>query len=211
MFKQPRHRSVSSLVVGDSLLLLWRNYLIFALQATDNSIYRREEILLTYKILIVARSNKSRLVADICDIRTRKSWSLLCKKLSIQILIQLQLAKMHLKNLLALVQLWQAHLNLAIKTTCTHQRLIQNIGTICCSQDNHTCIGLETVHLGKQLIESILSLVITRESCILATRTAYRINLIDKDDAWSLLLCLVKQISNTRSTHAHKHLHKVRA
>ena len=117
---------------------------------------------------------------------------------------------MHLENLLALVQLWQTNLNLSVETTCTHQRLIQNVGTVCSRQNYHPSIGLEAVHLGKQLVERILTLIVAREACILTSCTTYRINLVDKDDARSLLLCLVEQVAHTRSADTHKHLHKVR-
>ena len=202
---------MSRLVICDSLLLIWRDNLILALQATDNTVYRSQKILLTNAIFVVACSNQSRLVADIRNICAREARGLLGEEITIQILIQLQLAEMHLENLFALVQLGQTHLNLAVETTCTHQRLIQNVGTVCSSQHNHSCICLEAIHLGKQLIESVFTLIIAREAGILTSCTTDCINLIDKDDARSLLLCLVEQISHTRGADTHKHLHEVRA
>ena len=59
------------------------------------------------------------------------------------------------------------------------------------------------------MVEGILPLVITRETGILTPRTANGVNLVDEDNAGGLLLCLSKQVPHTRSTHTHKHLHKV--
>ena len=41
--------------------------------------------------------------------------------------------------------------------------------------------------------------------------TTDRIDFVDENDAWRLLLGLIKHIANTRGTDTHKHLNKVRA
>ena len=44
-----------------------------------------------------------------------------------------------------------------------------------------------------------------------ATMTTHRIDFVDENDAWRLLLGLIKHIANTRGTDTNKHLNKVRA
>ena len=117
---------------------------------------------------------------------------------------------MHTENLLALLHVGQTYIDLTVETTGTHQSLVKYIGTVGCSQHDHTGIGLESIHLGEHLVQRILALVVARKTCILATCTADSVNLVDEYDTWSLLLCLLEQIANTRSTNAYEHLYEVR-
>ena len=121
------------------------------------------------------------------------------------------MAKVNIENLLTLLHIRQANLNLTVETTSTHQRLIQNVGAVCCRQHDYARIGLEAIHLGEHLVECVLTLVVAREARVLATRTTDGVNLVDENDTRSLLLCLLEEVSHSRCTHSDKHLYKVRA
>ena len=118
---------------------------------------------------------------------------------------------MNAEDRLALLHVGQTHVDLAVETTRTHQCLIQDVGTVGRCQYNHTRVGRKAVHLGKHLVQSIFALVVARETSILATCTTDCVDLVDKDNARSLLLGLLEQVAHTRRTHAHEHLDEIRA
>src|SRR5690554_1151705 len=104
---------------------------------------------------------------------------------------------MHLEYLLAVVQIGQLYVDLSVETPCTHQCFVQHIGTVGGCENDHATVGAESIHLCKELVECVLSLIIRSEVGVLTTCTTYSINLIDEDNAGSLLLCLTEQITYT--------------
>ena len=184
---------------------------ISTLQATHDAVDSGEEVLLHYGLMVVTRCDECRLVTYIGDVGTREAWRLLGEELAVELSIELQLFEVYLEYLLALLDIGQAHLNLAVEATSAHECLIQDVYAVGCRQHDDTSIGLEAIHLREQLVERILSLVVTREARVLASRTADGVNLVDEDDAWCHLLSLLEEVTDTRSTHTYEHLHKVRA
>ena len=63
---------------------------------------------------------------------------MLCKELKIEIIRKLEIAKMYLEYLFPLLKVRQFHMNLTVETSCTHEGLVQNIGTVGCSQYDDT-------------------------------------------------------------------------
>ena len=67
--------------------------------------------------------------------------------------------------------------------------------------------SVKAVHLGKQLIKRLLTLIIAAES-VAASLLAYRIYLVYENDAGCLLLCLLEEVSYLGCSHADEHLYK---
>ena len=59
-------------------------------------------------------------------------------------------------------------------------------------EDDNARIGLEAVHLRQKLVQRIFALVVARESGVLAAGAADGVDLVDEDDAGSLLLGLLQ-------------------
>jgi len=102
-------------------------------------------------------------------------------------------------------------LDLPVETPGAHQRLVEDVGPVGCRQDDDARVGLETVHLRKQLVERVFALVIRTHVRIAATGAAYCIDLIDKYYARSFLLGLFEQVSYTSCAYTYKHLDEVGA
>ena len=188
-----------------------RHRLVALLQSADNTINSRHKVLALNCLLVLTRCDECRLVTDVSNICSRESRCLASQELAIDIVVQLDVAHVYCEDLLTLVHVWQTDINLTVETSSTHQCLIQNVGTVCCCQDYHSSVGLETIHLGEHLVECILTLVVTRESCVLTSCTTYGVDLVDEDDTWRLLLGLLEEVSYSRSTHSDKHLNEVRS
>ena len=67
----------------------------------------------------------------------------------------------------------------------------------------------EAVHLRQKLVQRIFALVVARESGVLAAGAADGVDLVDEDDARSLLLGLLEQVADTRGAHADEHLDEI--
>ena len=117
---------------------------------------------------------------------------------------------MHLEDGTALVDIGQIHVYLSVKTSGTQQGLVQNVGTVGSSQDDNTAVGTETVHLGEQLVQGVLALIVAASADIAAAGTAHGINLVDEDDARTLLLGLAEEVADTAGADANEHLHEIR-
>ena len=100
--------------------------------------------------------------------------------------------------------------NLSIKSARTQQSRIQHIRSISCGKDNDAGVAVKSIHLHKQLVQSLLTLIVTATEAG-TSLTAYRINFIDKDDTRCILLSLFKQIPDTGCTNSDEHLDKVRS
>ena len=67
---------------------------------------------------------------------------------------------MHLEYLLTLGKVGQIHIDLTVETSCTEQRLVEHISTVGGCKDDDTAVGAESVHLCKQRVKRILTLVV---------------------------------------------------
>src|SRR5262249_44260032 len=73
--------------------------------------------------------------------------------------------------------------------------------------DDDALRGIESVHLGQQLIERLLALVVPREESRRAgARLADRVELVDEHDARRLLLRLLEEIAHARGPDPDEHL-----
>ena len=117
---------------------------------------------------------------------------------------------MHLKDLLTSTDVRKADHNLAVKSTWTQQCLVKNIWAVGCCNDDDTIIHIKTIHLNEQLVQRLLTLVMTATETR-ATLATNRINLINENDARCLLLSLFEHVAHTRGTNTNKHFDEIRA
>ncbi len=117
---------------------------------------------------------------------------------------------MHFQNLLTANDVRQAHHHLAIEPARAQQRRVQHVRTVGGGNDDNAFIAFEAVHFHQQLVEGLLTLVVTTAHTS-TTVTANRIDLINEDNARALFFRLLEHVANTGGTHAHKHFHKVGA
>ncbi len=102
-------------------------------------------------------------------------------------------------------------MNLPVKTACTHKGLIQNICPVCSGQYDNTTVGTKSVHLRKQLIQSVFPFVIGGKSGVLTSGTAYGINFINKNNTRGFFLGLAEEVPDPGCSHPHKHFNKIRS
>mmetsp|Transcript_17068 Transcript_17068/g.33393 ORF Transcript_17068/g.33393 Transcript_17068/m.33393 type:complete len:370 (-) Transcript_17068:293-1402(-) len=107
------------------------------------------------------------------------------------------------------VRLWQ--LNLAIKTTRTHQGRIQYVGAVSGGDNLDLIVRSKTIKLVEELQHSTLHLTVTRLVTI-KTLTTNGINLVDKNNRTTILALFTsefKGITHKLRTITDEHLHKL--
>lgn len=96
----------------------------------------------------------------------------------------------------------------AVETTRTQQRRVQYVRAVGCGNDNDAVIHFKTVHLDQQLVESLLTLVMTTAHAG-ATMATDRVDFVNEDDAWRVFLGLLEHVANAARTNTHEHLDEV--
>mmetsp|Transcript_3420 Transcript_3420/g.5643 ORF Transcript_3420/g.5643 Transcript_3420/m.5643 type:complete len:320 (+) Transcript_3420:2563-3522(+) len=115
---------------------------------------------------------------------------------------------MYTKDTSSSLEVGKPNGNLSVKTSRTQQGLIQNIHTVSSGNGDDSGVTIESVHLYQNLVNSLFTLVITSGKTS-TTLTSNGINLIDENNARSILLGLGENITDTGSTHSNKHLNEL--
>ena len=98
---------------------------------------------------------------------------------------------------------------LTVETTRAQKRLVENIGAVCSRHYYNALISAEAIHFNKQLVKSLLALIVTAAETRTAL-TAYSVNLVNKYNSRSLALCLAEKVAHARSAHAYEHFNEIR-
>ena len=112
---------------------------------------------------------------------------------------------MNPQDLLPAVDVGLVHEHLAIEAAGTQERRIEHFGPIRGAHDDHALARVEAVHLGQQLVQGLLALLVAAERTLHAD-LAERVELVDEHDAGRLRLRLLKEIANARGADADEHL-----
>ncbi len=123
---------------------------------------------------------------------------------------ELDLFGVDLQDLLAALQVGQLHRHPAVKAAGTGQGRVQGIRAVGGRQNDDAVVALEAVHLGQQLVQGLLPLVVAAEMAAVAL-LADGVDLVDEHDAGGLFLGLLEQVAHLGGAHAHEHLHELRA
>ena len=99
--------------------------------------------------------------------------------------------------------------HIPVETSRTQDRRIQNIFPVCRRHNDNALVDAESVHLDKQLVQRLLTLVMTAAQTT-ASSSRHSVDLIDKDDTRCVPFGVLKQISYTGSADTDKHLHEIR-
>ena len=117
---------------------------------------------------------------------------------------------MHPEDLLPPPDVGQGDHHLPIETARTQKRRIQHVRPVGGRDDDDPLVPVEPVHLDQQLVEGLLALVVAAPEPRPAV-PADRIDLVDEDDARSVLLRLIEHVAHPRRADPDEHLDEVRA
>ena len=96
----------------------------------------------------------------------------------------------------------------AVETTGAQQRGIEHVGAVGGGDKDDAVVGFEAVHLDKQLVQGLLTFVVSAAETG-ATMAAHGVDFVDEDDAGCVLLALLEEVADAACTDADEHLDKV--
>jgi hypothetical protein len=100
--------------------------------------------------------------------------------------------------------------NSPVETAGSKESRIEDIWPIRRRHDDYIRIRIEAVHLDEHLIERLFPLIMAAAEAG-AALTAYSVDLINKDDAGGVALCLIEKIAHSTCANADEHFDELRA
>ena len=109
-------------------------------------------------------ASKCRFVHEIGKFCTGKSGSSLRECLEFHIFCKRDVFCVDAENSFAAFHIGAVDDDLTIESSGTHQCRVENIGAVCCGNDNHAAVLFEAVHLHQQLVERLFTFIMTAAS-----------------------------------------------
>ena len=120
-------------------------------------------------------------------------------------------ARVHLQDQLAAHAVGRLHGHSAVEAARSQQGGVEHLWPVGRAEHDHAGGGVEAVHLGEDLVERLLALVVaTQRARAAAPRAADRVELVDEDDRGRRLLGLHEQVAHARGADAHDRLDELR-
>ena len=99
----------------------------------------------------------------------------------------------------------------AVEAPGAQQRRVEHLGAVGRAEHDHADRGVEAVHLGEDLVERLLALVVAAADAAAGPAgAADRVELVDEDDRRRGLLGLREQVAHARGADADEHLDELR-
>ena len=205
-----KQNGMAGLMISCNLFLLIRNNFT-ALLCSDSHLNKGLSNIFLNQIStsIFSRQN-SRLIQQVFQLCTCKTSCSLSNLMKIHIVSQRFILGMNLQNLFSSFHIRNSHRHLAIKTSGTQDSRIQDIHAVGSCHNNNAFVDPKAIHLYQQLIQGLFSLIMSTAHTGTST-SCHCINLINKNDTGSVILTILKEVTNPGSAHAHKHFHEIRS
>jgi len=169
----PGDHGMSSLVVGRHPPLLVRDHHAPALGPKHD---------LVLGVLEVHHLHPVLLVDDVRQVRAGETRSPLGEHLQVDVVRKRNLFRVHPEDAFSAVDVRDVNNDLAIEAPGSQQCRVQHVGSVGRGQKDDPFVGLEAIHLHQELIQRLLPLVVSAAQAG-APVPAYRIDLVDEDDA----------------------------
>ena len=118
---------------------------------------------------------------------------------------------MDLQDIQATFIVGPVHQHLTVEATGAKQGLIEDFGAVGGGEDDQPDRAVEAIHFGEQLVQRLLTLVVSAGRSSDTACAAQSIQFINEDDRRRLPARLFEQVAHTGRTHADEHLDKLRA
>ena len=204
-----RHHSVAGFVICRELSLFFADDSALLFRTCDDLGYSFLDLVHPYLHAVSSRSKQRRFIEHVLYIRRGKSRRSSCEHLRIHAFCKRLVSRMHSEYLFSALDIRDPYHYLPVESAWSQQCRVENVRSVGCREDDDTCVFRETVHLYQQLVQRLFSFVVAAaEAC--ASLTSNRIDLVDKNDARCVFLCLFEQVSDSGRTYTYEHFHEVR-
>jgi hypothetical protein len=115
-----------------------------------------------------------------------------------------------LQDRLTSAHIWLVEGNSTVEPAGSKESRVKDIRSIRRGHDDHIRIRIEAIHLDEHLVECLLSLIMAAAETG-AALTAYSVDLIDKNDAGGVALCLIEKIAHPAGADTDEHFDELGA
>ncbi|KAF5037560.1 hypothetical protein DSECCO2_563310 [anaerobic digester metagenome] len=202
------NQGVPGLVVGRGLLLLVAQDHGAALLAHHDLVLGLFEVEHGDLVLAQLSGMQGSLVDQVLQVRAGKTGRAAGQDIEVDFGGQGGLARVHLEDALAALEVGVGDHNLTVEAARTQQGRVEDVGTVGGGDEDDALVGLEAVHLDEHGIEGLLALVMAAAETS-AALPAHGVDLVDEDETGCVLLALDEQVAHAGCAHADEHLDEV--
>ena len=202
-------QSVADLVIGYDALLLVGEDGVLLLVARDDDLDALLKVGLRDEAAAVPYGAQGRLVDDVGELRTGGAGGHAGDLVEVDLFVELYLLGVDLEYRLAALEVGELDRDAAVKAARARERGVEGIRAVRGGEDDDAGVVLKAVHLGEQLVERLLALVVAAEAAV--TLLADGVYLVYEHDAGGLLLGLAEEVAHLARAHAYEHLDKLGA
>ena len=163
-------------------------------------------------VVVAARGEQRGLVDEVREVGTDHSRRRRGDPAEVDVGRERHAARVHLEDRLAARAVRRLHRDPPVEPARPQQRLVEHVGTVRRADHDHARRRVEAVHLGQDLVQRLLALVVAAAESGDArrTRAADRVELVDEDDRRRGLLRLLEQVAHARCADADDRLDELR-
>jgi hypothetical protein len=207
---QHPHERVAGLVVRGALAVA-RAQQDPAGRAEQHLLERVGQVRHAHAVVAAARGQQRGLVGEVREIGADHPRRRGGEGAEVDIAAQRNRSRVDLEDLAPPVAVGRLHRHAPVEAARAQQRRVQDLGPVGRAEHDDRVAGLEAVHLGEDLVERLLALVVRAHHAGRAlARAADRVELVDEDDRRRGLLGLREQVAHARRAHADDRLDELR-
>ena len=193
-------QSMADLVIGHDPALFFAHDAVLFLLADQDLLDSFKQIFLAHILAMILDRVDGGFVDHIGKVGSHGAAGRQSNFFKIDGLIHLDRFGVDLQNGDTALEVGTVNNDAAVKTAGTQKGLIQDLGTVGRADDQDTLGCLESVHLGKQLVQGLLTLLIA-SAVTGITAAADGVNFVDKNNAGCILISFFKKVSYTGRAH----------
>ncbi|MNI20507.1 hypothetical protein D3C73_739920 [compost metagenome] len=159
-------------------------------------------------LAVTAGCKEGCFIEQVLQISTGEAGSALRNDIQLNVFGQRLVAGVNLQYSFTAFDIRTVNRDLTVKTSRTKQRRIKNVCAVGSRDDNNTFIAAKAVHFDEQLVEGLLTFVMSAAKSG-AALTSDSIDLIDEDNTRSVLLRILEQITHTGCADTDEHFYEV--
>ena len=174
------------------------------LRPEDDALERVREVGLEDGVVVAAGREQRGLVDEVRQIGADHARRRRGDPAEVDVRPQRHAARVHLQDRLTSASVRRLHGDPAVEAARAKQGLVEHVRPVGRSDHDHARRRVEAVHLGEDLVQRLLALVVSAaESCDPgSSRPPDRVELVDEDDRRRSLLRLSEQIPHARGAHS---------
>ena len=206
---QSGDEGVTSLVVGGDALLFVGEEHGLALSTHHDLVLGDFKVVHVDGLAVEAGGGEGSLVDHVGQVGAGEARGSTSEDVEVHIFGHGDLLRVDLEDFFAATDVGTIDDDATIEAAGAEESGIENVGAVGRGDEDDAVVGLEAVHLDEELVEGLLTLVVSAaEACAAVTTDC--VDLVDEDDAGSVLLALLEEVANAACADADEHLDEVR-